>query len=281
MGRIVRILLAVSALVAAPVALAQGAPEDAFTREMAKRVEAARGRPVTVAGPLELRGKNESGEDAQFFLDRVFNFCSRNDAEACESVKQAYVEGLAESGEMPPISRDRLRLVVRDAEYCRQIGAMLAKPEHEPVMRPLTKGICAVLVADYPRTRAVVNQEALAKLKLSAAAAWLAADQRTRDENAGMLDQVALDKGAAMLSGGDYASSVLLDVEGWRKVAARTKGELLMTVAGDGFVFVVRRDMIEDLAGFRKSVAEDYAAAERGVSPLIYRWTGDGWAVLD
>jgi hypothetical protein len=270
-------------LPAAEAAAQDGIDPARFSTEMAERIAAASGTRVAVTSPLELRGDTAGGGDpAQIFLDRIYQYCRRNSVEACESTKERFAASTAESlAGMPPLTRERLRIVVRDAGYCAGIAGMLDKPEHAPVIRPVAPGLCAVLVADYPHTRAVVNQEGLDKLKLPAAAAWLSGSERTRTENAGMLEQLDLDANAAMLTGGDYLPSVVLDIEGWRRLAARTHGTVMMAVPGDEGVFVNRLDRAGDLAALRKLVRDEYAASERGISPLIYRWSGDGWVPVE
>jgi len=83
-----------------------------------------------------------------------------------------------------------------------------------------------------------------------------------------------------MLRGGDYVPSVLLDAAGWRALAARTKGDLVVTVPDDGFVTVISDP---DPATVNKLAAlsrQNFDSAERGISPLVYRWNGNGWSAM-
>jgi hypothetical protein len=74
-------------------------------------------------------------------------------------------------------------------------------------------------------------------------------------------------------------TSLILNREGWQAVAA-AEGELAVAVPDRGSMIVARRANLADLAGFRATVREQMETTERGVSPNVYHWTAEGWALL-
>ena len=99
-------------------------------------------------------------------------------------------------------------------------------------------------------------------------------DLDTIGEKRGLLQE----KGAIVLTGKDYISSILL-ADGWSDLARMTGGALFVAVPGDNEVVVGLAKDDETIKRLNPVVIQDYQSAERPVSPYIYRWATTGWAI--
>jgi hypothetical protein len=272
--------LALTVLAAAPAA-AQSLDEKQFTAEMQRRMAEATKQPLRIAGRLEIHGTKEEVGEFIFYLDRIFQYCSTAEAEECERSKADYVAAMGDALKpLQPLRREQLRLLVRDQLYCREVAEMTDKPERRTFQQPLAPGICVLLAADFPRTRRMVVADDLDDLKIGEAAAWLAARERTLKATFPLKD-VSFDDGATALTGGDYLPSVLLDSEGWGGLAARAGDVLIVAVPSDQLITITRASNVADMAELQRATRELYETAERGISPLVYRWNGNGWSVIE
>jgi len=253
----------------------------AFTAEMVGRIAKVVGRPFEVAGPLEIRPKGAKKSDSTtIYLDRIYQFCATNGAEECEDVKERFAAGTAETfAELPPLTTELLRVVVRSADYCDQLGRLETSKAKSPLQNGFADGLCVMLMADYPRTRRTVSTKDLDSLKLGADDAWGIAQRQTLVV-APHPPETVQDRTLVMLRGGDYVPSVLLDAAGWRALAARTKGDLVVTVPDDGFVTVISNPDPETVKKLAELSRQNFDSAERGISPLLYRWNGNGWSAM-
>jgi hypothetical protein len=279
-----RAALLLAALTLAAPAAAQAKYEAAFTRDMAARFGAALpGRTLTITGALEISaGETEDYESLTINVGRIFNFCATATPQECEASRTHYVAEVAGAltEQTAPITREQLRVIVRHTDFCRDLERtdrpQLLQAIHRAVPAP---GLCAVLMADYPTRMRSVGEEDLAALGLDPGAAWALAVQQTL---AGLPDP-----GAIELTGGnlvaitemDYVPSLLLAGDGWRRLARG--GEIVVAVPSDGLMLVSRRAVLQPIEGFRTAVREDFETAERGISPLLYRWTEAGWVVVE
>jgi hypothetical protein len=278
-------LAALAAALATPVpAAAQQPDEAAFTRDVAERLRAALpGRPFTVAGPLEIRVEAEGYESMTVNVGRIWNFCATAPADECEASRAQFVESVAGAvAEAPgPVTRAQLRVAVRHADFCRELDRFARDAARSPVHRPgPAPGLCAVMMADYPTRMRTVAGEDLDALGLAADAAWPLAEGQTLAGLPAPDRLEGLDRSLVAVADMDYVPSLLLDAEGWRRAAA-ANGELIMAVPSDGFLIVGRRALVEDLAGMRRATQQGFDTAERGISPLVYRWTDAGWATVE
>jgi hypothetical protein len=263
-----------------------------FTQDVANRITGALGPgKVRVVGRLELTVEppapdpadpgDRPHEPATLYLDRIHQFCERNTAEACEETKSNYIAAmLAQRDGPPPLTRERLRVVVRGSDYCDQLETMFESGKRTPVIEALAPGLCAVLVADYPRLMGVITSDDLETLKLGVAGAWLIGREQALAGLPKVGREVELKDGVVALIDDPYMSSLVLDHDGWNQLARRTGGEILVAVPEDISVLVQRRSTA-DLPELRDLVTSIAHQAQRSISTRIYRWTGNGWAVLD
>jgi hypothetical protein len=81
---------------------------------------------------------------------------------------------------------------------------------------------------------------------------------------------------------GDLLTSMLADTGTWRDIAAEVGPDLVVAPTTDGFVLVAAlppdyRRMRE----FKRAVREGCAAAERCISPNLYRFREGRWAIAE
>lgn len=257
-----------------------------FTRAMAERFrQAAPQVTFRITADLQLGAKAPGQEEeAEINLNRVYDFCRRNPADECLVLGEDFVTALVPTlSPIPPLAREQLRLMVRHSGYCEELGSRERERGDVPdgiVMRPVGPSLCAVLVADSPRTMASVQVSTLTPLNLSVDQAWQLAERQTLT-NLPEIDTIeALATEMIVVADMDYVPSLVLAREAWRRAAAR-HGELLMAVPADGIMVVTRRSLVNDVAALRATVREQFDTASRGISPHIYRWSSEGWTILN
>jgi hypothetical protein len=279
-----RVALAAAALfcLAAPARAQE--TEAAFTQRMVERFRAAiPDRKFEVAEPLQLRIVRE-GDPYEVNVGRIFNYCRSSTAEECESSIATFVTSSADAirNVDPAFTSGQLRVAVRSSDYCDYIDSerrLHEKSKSGPLRRPYVAGVCTLILADFPTIARGVSAEDLEKIGLDVDAAWALAERQTLADLPTPTALDGLENGISIVDGFDYAPSIMLNAEGWREASAR--GEILIAVPSGNSAIVVRRATITDLDGFRNAVREHFETAERQVSPLIYRWTTEGWKPID
>jgi len=283
---IVRTVFRSLALVLAFLCLAAPASaqtsEAEFTAQMAERFRAAFvGRTVEVTEPLQLR-VNLTPEPALVNVGRLYNFCASASADECERSVARFVstsvEGLSDLNS--PIAREQLRIVVRPTEYCDSIRPDGARDQPGPLLRPFIPGLCEVLMVDFPTRMRSANVEELRDLGLEPDAAWALALRQTLADLPDPPTLEGLGEGVILVSGFDYATSLMLDADGWRAAAA-AYGDLVVAVPASDSVVVARRANLGEVADFQGVVFRQFETAERGITPTLYRWSPAGFVPLD
>jgi hypothetical protein len=279
-GRALLLLLLLSCL--STSACARPSEAD-FTRRMAERIRAALpGRAVQItAEPLQL-SVEATPETAIVNLGRLYNYCASATQQECTESIATFVSSTAEglSNVDAPITRDQLRLLVRNTEYCESAGQGRSVDHRGPIVHPLVPGLCTILMADFPTRMRSVGEDDVRGLGLEPDAAWALAERQTLAELPKPDQLEGLHDTLIAVTGYDYVTSVMLNTEAWRTAAA-SQGELIVAVPASDTVIVARRVNLADLARFRTVVREHMETAERGVSPNIYHWTTEGWALLE
>jgi hypothetical protein len=277
-GRLLRRLPAAILLLGAACAAAPP-DETAFTREMAKKVKAAvPSAKLKIAGPLTI--EVESREGGQISLDRVYEFCRTNPAQDCSGAKARFVTGIAETLTATyTVTRDRLRLVVRGADYCRGLAIEYAdKPERLPLHKPLAKGLCQVVMAQFESTARLIGAADLEALALDAEATFALARMQVL-ATLPMLAEQTIPTGALVaIDGFDHIPSLMLDRDAWSALKARLGEQMVVAVPADTLLLIGTAEGAT-LEAMRRGTAENYASAERGISREVYRWSRGRWVV--
>lgn len=262
------------------------APSEAeFTQDMLARIrKLTTGVTLEVAGPLSLRVSGGSQDGGAINFDRIYAFCEKNDAAACEEQKDRFASGMASSLVMTDtsVTPGRLRVVVRNADYAKDMNAAaLGKTRIGAlVIAPVAAGVDLVLAADFPQTTRLVGEDDLKSLGLSRDQAIALGTKQVLAALPPLPDAKKLSSGVSLIAGQDYGASYLLAADQWRARAKDVTGILWIAIPADERVVMgVARDEAE-LARLKPVVANDFATAPRGISPLIYRWTDKGWLPL-
>jgi hypothetical protein len=273
----------VAMLTVALAAGAQAAPTaEQFRAEMIKRFATVYPDRTYQAGDEELVISVNPGakDEGTINLHRVFNYCQNVEATECEAASKELVEKTSKPA--PDVTAASLRIIVRDAQYV----AYLEEVEHKSkdghrmaVRRKIGDDLFALLASDGPDTIATVGDDKLGELKLTEAAAWGMAVRQTRPIVPPLPDGDSLKQSAQAFTDFEYGASMLIDLDGWGKVAAAAGPDMFMTVASDRMVFVAVLPDGPNLDGFRKTVEEDCASQPRCISPNIYRFRDGRWVV--
>ena len=279
--RILALLLMLS-LVCGPAGATQADDEAAFTARFAERLRAALpDQPYAIAGPLQLRGP----QNAEINIGRIFNFCSASTPDECETAIDTFVNAMREALARAdsPATREQLRLAVRNQEFCdyvAQIPRENAANANSLATRGIGSGLCAILMIDFPRSMRSASGDDLATLRLDSDAAWALAEQQTLAALPGEGAFAGLETGMIMVTQYDYIPSLMLARDLWRDLTSR-HGPLIVMIPEDGLLVAVRRTAATDIRGLRATTREAFDTGERGISPLLYTWTADGWQSID
>lgn len=278
-GMICSIALATTAV---PAGTGSSAP-DALTQEMLGRIHTlAPAARLEVTDPLTIQVMN-SPQGGFVHLDRLAQFCGKNDAIACEQQKRKFASGIADmiAQADASVTRARLRVIVRSDQYVAGASAELGAGKGGPlVTAPLAAGVQLVLAADFPQATRLVNESDIRRLGLTRAQAIALGTSQVLASLRPLPDAEALRKAVIAITGNDYGASLLLASEEWRTIADKVKGVLWIAVPADERVIVGVARSEADLAKLKAVVAQDYATAPRGISPLIFRWTAGGWVPI-
>jgi hypothetical protein len=253
---------------------------DGVTREM---VDALRNAypdaSFEIAGSLSIKAKNAANEESQINLDRVEAFCALNAKAECDDMKQRFVSGLREAlqADADRITTDHLRAVLRANEYVAGAAKIVAQKEgNRLVYRTYAENLSLVLVADYPTTTRLVGTDQLKDVQLTEGEA-LELGKRQIVANLPHVPALAQIGGQVLaFSGSDYLASIML-AAGWDDLAAVSAGKLFVAVPGDNFALVGLVDDGDSLKQLQAYVKDRFAAADRGVSPLVYRRRVGEW----
>jgi uncharacterized protein YtpQ (UPF0354 family) len=95
------------------------------------------------------------------------------------------------------------------------------------------------------------------------------------------IENRTLPNGFGMLvCGDDYESSLLLQKNLWKTIAADTKGDLVAGVPNRDLMVYADSATPGAVARLRRLVQEMHDEQARPISPTILRWTGDGWETV-
>jgi hypothetical protein len=284
--RLRAVLLAAFALTSAVPAAAQTQEsEAAFTQRLAERLRAALpGREIRIAGEFEIRVAQRTGDPAQVFVGRIWNFCRTATAEECETSTARLIQGVVgvSTREEEPVTRAQLRVAVRARIYCSEITRLGAgnTPAQRVIMRDMAPDLCQVAMVDYPDRMRGLAVGDLTALGLTEEAAWQLAETQTVAALPQPVTFGQFEQGIVAVTGFDYIPSLLLNRDGWRALAA-AQGGLIVAVPADNMMIVARAATVTDLAGFRRATREAFDTAERQISDSVYRWTEQGWVLVE
>lgn len=266
-----------TAAVAAPPSL------DAFSADVAANLKTALpGREMRrdAADPLKfiVLKKGKEGEFT-LYLDRIWRFCQQASEDECKASRADFIAKTLAPRDKP--TARALRYVVRGKDYVAAIEDMGKKRKGEKLAfaRPIGGDLFMVLVVDSKDSVSVVGSATLKELGLSEDDAWLIAQPQTRSLLPKVPDAAAVAKQWTGYQGPQYMGSMLGLTEDWEWLAEKAGPNLFVTAATDQLVIVGIAPPGPDFDKLVKAVKEDCDAAERCVSPFVYRFRGGKWAV--
>lgn len=271
-------------LVSAPL---QAAPPtlDAFSADASARLEQALpGREVRrdAVDPLKLVVLKK-GKESEFtiYFDRIWRFCQQASEEDCTSARADFITKTLAPRDKP--TARSLRYVVRTKDYVAAIEEVGRKKKGEKLafVRPIGGDLFMVLVSDSKDSVSMVSSATLKELGLSEEDAWLIAMPQTRSVVPKVPDAAAVAKQWTGYQGPQYMGSMLGLTEDWAWLAEKAGPNLFVTAATDQLVIVGLSAPGPDFDKLVRAVQEDCNAAERCISPHVYRFRSGKWIVAD
>lgn len=228
--------------------------------------------------PLVLEVNAGQWNGTQLFLHRIFAFCQTASPAECEAGKARFAANVL--GQRPAPQRENLRVIVRGAEYI-EFALARASKERQPwfFVRKIGDDLYEALALDGPRAIGLVSAADLAAMKLKPGEAWALARTQTRARLPALPDPATLLSEAVTFESGEYMGSVLADTAGWQAIRNAIGPDLFVTVTSDQFVMASLLGEGPALDEFAKAVAQDCKAAQRCISPHIYRFEGGMWVI--
>lgn len=275
----VRAFIAAVLVATSPACAAADKDADAFAAEMRGRLAAQIAGATVAPDPDDaLSAKVEGGEreEATVNFHRIFNYCQTASAEDCAASKQEFVEKI--SRKPSAITKESLRLIVRDAQYLNYIrstekGIKLAYTEK------IGEDLFAILASDSPDTIALVGDQGLKDVAMTRDQAWSVAAAQTRSILPPIPTAAQLKTDPMAYQEFELLGSLLIDLPAWEKLSEEVGPDLFVTVVSDDFVFVATMPDSPELDAFKRTVADDCQSQQRCISPNLYRFRNGQWVV--
>ena len=225
----------------------------------------------------------KKGKESEFtiYFDRIWRFCQQASEDDCTSARADFITTTLAPRDKP--TARSLRYVVRSKDYVAAIEEVGRKKKGEKLafVRPIGGDLFMVLVSDSKDSVSMVSSVTLKELGLSEEDAWLIAEPQTRSVLPEVPDAAAVAKQWTGYQGPQYMGSMLGLTEDWAWLAEKAGPNLFVTAATDQLVIVGLSAPGPDFDKLVKAVQEDCNAAERCISPHVYRFRGGKWIVAD
>lgn len=147
---------------------------------------------------------------------------------------------------------------------------------------PVAPGLAQYMVIDAPGSVSYVTGDVIAESGVEAPVLQARAAENLRGQMAQMQMEEILAQPwiAGVVLDGFYECSLMTLPEVWVDLAAK-HGRIGATCPSRGQLIVFDADAADAVAILRGFIGENAAAFPYPVSPALYAWTGDGWAVID
>lgn len=213
-------------------------------------------------------------------FDRIFTYCQSANAADCEDAMQSFVEGTRDLASIQEITQERLRLVVRGADYLAEIASgIAASGQPAPLQRPIAEGIGLLLMADFPRTSRSVNGEDLRKLGISEDEAMRLGTRQVLARLPEVPTARELESGAFLPLEAEYVESLLLKDADWERLNSETKGRMFVSVPGANLL-LIGLESDGEIGAAMNAIRQAYSESPRPISPLAYRWRDGKWQAV-
>ncbi|MFM5908655.1 MAG: hypothetical protein ACKOPO_13895 [Novosphingobium sp.] len=278
LAAMIPVMLAVPARAAAP-------KQDAFVAEMIGRVgKALPGRTVTPDAMDALKltiAKRGDEEELTIYLDRVWRYCQQARTAECRDMQAEFIANMA--APRPKPTARSLRFIVRDAAYVASIRAMGAQGarwgEQTIFTRPIGDDLHMVLASDSKDTVAIVSSAMLKEIGLSEDDAWLIAVPQTRSILPRLADASALTRQWHAYQGQAYLGSIMGLTDDWNELAVQMGPDMFATAVSDQLFVAGKVESGEPLAKLLRGAENDCKAAQRCISPHVFRFREGRWVI--
>ena len=261
---------------------AQDIPRDeaAFTEYVATLLRKEVGSDaVVVKSPLTI-GLGE----LQANLDRVFKFCSLNNA-GCSVEVERYVKGAAQVHRERNIqpTKEAVRIVVRPAQSVQAAQSSTGGPGPvQTLPRPFVEGLVTLPVLDSPRTLRMLGEKDAKTLGLNEQEAYELALANLRKELKPLMEvaKVAGKGQIGQLIGDSFHPSRLLLIETWAPLAKAQGGVLIAAIPATDAVLYIGEDTPVAIDALRALVKNVMSRAPNRLSSTLLRYKESGWEVV-
>ena len=249
--------------------------EAAFTEYVAAQLRRElKGAQVEVKAPLTL----VVGGGLQANLGRIFTFCSDN-ADDCRSEISAFVKGFAQlhNGQLPPPSRDAVRIIVRTTAYVR------GSSPTDMQWRPLVGELVMLPAMDAPQWIFPLSEKSNEQLGLSADEVFNLGLANLRAHLKPLMEvaRVAQPDEIGHIEGDNvYHSSRLALHESWSPLATAQGGKLILAAPETGTVLYVAEDTPAAIKALRTLTQNVMSRSPHPLSRELLRWTPQRWEVV-
>jgi hypothetical protein len=256
-----------------------GIPKSApaFTKYVARFIqEAMPEAKVAVIGRLRLDVEAPHGGHTTD-LHNVYSVCRRT-PDICGVEVTAFVGQMVvlyKQGDTVA-TRDALRIVVRPSAY---LAAIHANPKrNKPLAAPLAGDYWMIAAIDQPTTVAMMDENDLPALKLSAKDALSLAIANTRASlRQSLQKELAMGSVRGMLDGDYYVSNTAAFPDLWAPAAHAFKGNLLIAIPAGDVVLYADGNKPGALTSIVHTADDVIAHAEKPFSDSVFRWSPKGW----
>jgi len=174
------------------------------------------------------------------------------------------------------VTRNALRIVVRPSAY---LAAIRANPKrNKPLAAHLTGEYWMIAMVDQKTTVAVLDENDLAALKLTAKDAMaLAIDNTRKLLQQSLTKELAMGSERGMLGGDYYVSSTVAFRDLWAPAAHAFKDNLLMAIPAGDVVLYSDGNRPSAIQTIVHEADDVMAHAEKPFSDSVFRWSPGGW----
>lgn len=269
---------------AAIVGLAGTSHANAQTTNVAEKLAAEirgllPGAMVTIPDPFGLNIIYE-GQTRSVSIGSVHDACFLG-AKSCDAAILNYaVQATHYMLETAPLSRNQLRIVVRSQAYLDNMREQMRTADTF-VSEPLAGDVVSVCYRELPRGRRPIvtaDLPALAVEQPAALAECRAVSSRTVAPLAPLWKPLPA-HGIGIIQTGDDVTGYLADPEDWRTLAEQLGGLIVAAPSVDALLYGRASNPI-DIDALATLATKMHADASTPVSAQVFRWTDNGWVVL-
>jgi len=254
-----------------------------FAEQMLERLRAASPETevrVSASDPLVIEMKQDgTWGDADINLHRLRAFCREASADECDTVLGNFA-AMVTAKPPEPVAAN-LRVVVRQQDYLDRLRDQ-QDDDAQPVYRQIGDDLYALLAFAGPSGVLMAIPQQLSDLQLGDQAAWQLAGEQTRAMLPRLPKPIDIVRAPVMLEDGDLLSSVLADVDAWRAIAEEVGPDLAVAATTDQLVFMAALPPdYRRMRQLKRAIRDDCAAAERCISPNVYRFREGRWVIAE